>query len=121
MCHIAITSNLSDLKFGMEQEIDGKMFKAVIVDKKISPLPYLTPFTFNMYSENNKLYVSTKYSYLAYTESVLGYEINFNLLIFFQGNIFFKNVINYVFRIFIKTKTFLIYTIIKCTAFRMIT
>lgn len=77
LSHIAITSHLSDLKFGMEHEIGGKMVKAVIADKKISPLPYLAPFTFNMYTENNKLYVSTRYSYLAYTESVLGYEIIF--------------------------------------------
>ncbi len=74
---IAITSNLPDLKFGMEHEIDGKMVKAVIVDKKGSPPPHLAPFTFNMYTENNKLYVSTRYSYLAYTETVLGYEIIF--------------------------------------------
>lgn len=74
---IAITSNLPELKFGMEHELNGKMVKAVIVDKKSSPLPYLAPFTFNIYSENDKLYVSTRYSYLAYTESVLGYEIIF--------------------------------------------
>jgi len=77
LCHIAITSDLSNLRFGMEHEIDGKMVKTVIVDQKISPLPYLAPFTFNMYSVNHKLYVSTRYSYLLYTESVLGYEINF--------------------------------------------
>jgi len=50
---IAITSNLPELKFGMEHELDGKMAKAVMIDKKISPLPYLAPFTFNIYSKNN--------------------------------------------------------------------
>lgn len=74
--HIAITSNLSDIKFGMEHEIDGKWVKAVIHDKK-SILPYLAPFTFRTYTENNKLYVSTRASYLAYSESIFGYEINF--------------------------------------------
>lgn len=76
MGQIAITSNLSEVKFGMEHELDGKMVKAMIIDK-MSPLPYLAPFTFSMYSENNKLYVSTRASYLAYLEFVLGYEINF--------------------------------------------
>ena len=50
--HIAITSDLSDIKFGMEHEIDGKWVKAVIHDKK-SILPYLAPFTFRTYTENN--------------------------------------------------------------------
>lgn len=73
---IAITSNLSDIKFGMEHESDGKWVKAVIHDKK-SILPYLTPFTFMTYTENNKLYVSTRASYLAYCEFIFGYEICF--------------------------------------------
>lgn len=73
---IAITSDLSEIKFGMEHEIDGRMVKAVIYDKK-SVLPYLAPFTFHTYTENGKLYVSTRYSYLAYLDSILGYEINF--------------------------------------------
>lgn len=73
---IAITSNLSDIKFGMEHELDGKWVKAVIHDKK-SILPYLAPFTFMTYTENNKLYVSTRASYLAYSEFIFGYEINF--------------------------------------------
>ncbi len=77
MGEIAITSNLSEVKFGMEHALDGKMVKAVIMNKTMSPLPYLAPFTFRMYSENNKLYVSTRASYLAYPEFVLGYEINF--------------------------------------------
>lgn len=55
---------------------DGKWVKAVIYDKK-SVLPYLAPFTFHTYTENNKLYVSTRFSYLAYSESIFGYEINF--------------------------------------------
>lgn len=75
--HIAITSNLSEVKFGMEHELDGKMVKAVIHDKSISPMPYLAPFTFMTYCENNKLYVSTRASYLAYPEFIFGYEINF--------------------------------------------
>lgn len=72
----AITTNLSDIHFGMEHELDGKWVKAVVLDRK-SVLPYLAPFTFQTYTENNKLYVSTRASYLAYRESVLGYEINF--------------------------------------------
>ena len=74
---IAVTSNLSDVKFGMEHELDGKMVKAVIFDKSISPMPYLSPFTFMTYTENNKTYVSTRASYLAYREFIFGYEINF--------------------------------------------
>lgn len=73
---IAITTNLSDIKFGMEHELDGKWVKAVIHDKR-SVLPYLAPFTFRTYTENDKLYVSTKASYLAYCDSIFGYEINF--------------------------------------------
>lgn len=73
---IAITTNLSDIKFGMEHELDGKRVKAVIHDKR-SVLPYLAPFTFRTYTENDKLYVSTRSSYLAYCDSVFGYEINF--------------------------------------------
>ncbi len=73
---IAITSNLSDIKFGMEHELDGKWVKAVINDRK-SILPYLAPFTFGTYTENDKLYVSTRASYLAYRESIFGYEIIF--------------------------------------------
>lgn len=74
---IAITSNLSDVEFGMEHELDGKMVKAVIYDKSISPMPHLSPFTFMAYMENKKEYVSTRASYLAYTEFILGYQINF--------------------------------------------
>lgn len=74
--HIAVTSDLSGIKFGMEHELDGKWVKAVILDKK-SVLPYLAPFTFRTYTENNQLYVSTRASYLAYSESIFGYEINF--------------------------------------------
>ncbi len=73
---IAITSNLSDIKFGMEHELDGKWVKSVIHDKQFV-LPYLAPFTFRTYQENDKLYVSTRASYLAYSESIFGYEINF--------------------------------------------
>lgn len=74
---IAITSNLADVKFGMEHELDGKMVKAVIYNKSISPMPYLSPFTFMTYMENDKAYVSTRASYLAYTEFIFGYEIKF--------------------------------------------
>ena len=49
---MAITSNLSDIKFGMEHELDGKWIKAAIHDKK-SILPYLAPFIFMTYTENN--------------------------------------------------------------------
>ncbi len=73
---IAITSNLSDIEFGMEHELDGKWVKAVINNRQ-SVLPYLAPFTFRTYQENDKLYVSTRASYLAYSESILGYEISF--------------------------------------------
>ncbi len=73
---IAVTTHLSDIKFGMEHEIGGKWVKAVINDKK-SILPYLAPFTFGIYTENGKLYVSTRASYLAYRESIFGYEIIF--------------------------------------------
>lgn len=74
---IAITSNLSNIKFGMEHELDGKMVKALIYNKSISPMPYLAPFTFMTYMENNKLYVSTRGSYLAYVDFIFGYEIIF--------------------------------------------
>ena len=73
---IAITSSLSNIEFGMEHELDGQWVKAVINHRQ-SPLPYLAPFTFNTYRENGKLYVSTRYSYLAYSDSIFGYEINF--------------------------------------------
>lgn len=73
---IAITSDLSQIEFGMEHELDGKIVKAVISNRK-NVLPYLAPFTFNTYTENGKLYVSTRYSYLAYQDSILGYEIHF--------------------------------------------
>lgn len=73
---IAITSNLSDIEFGMEHELDGQWVKAVINHRR-SVLPYLAPFTFNTYQENGKLYVSTRASYLAYSDSIFGYEINF--------------------------------------------
>ncbi len=73
---IAFTSNLSDIEFCMEHELDGKWVKAVKHDKQ-SVLPYLAPFTFNIYTENNKLYVSTRYSYLAYSDSIFGYEVHF--------------------------------------------
>lgn len=73
---IAITSDLSSVKFGMEHELEGEWVKAVVCNKK-SILPYLAPFTFRTYTENNKLYVSTRASYLAYSESIFGYEINF--------------------------------------------
>ena len=73
---IAITSSLSNIEFGMEHELDGQWVKAVINHRQ-SPLPYLAPFTFNTYQENGKLYVSTRYSYLAYSDSIFGYEINF--------------------------------------------
>lgn len=74
---IAVTSNLSEVKFGMEHWLDGKRVKAVIYNKSISPMPYLAPFTFMTYMENNKLYVSTSASYLVYPEFIFGYEINF--------------------------------------------
>lgn len=74
--HIAFTSHLSDIQFCMEHEIDGKWVKATKHEKQ-SVLPYLAPFTFNTYTENDKLYVSTRYSYLAYSDSVFGYEVNF--------------------------------------------
>ncbi len=73
---IAFTSNISDIKFCMEHELDGKWVKAMKHDKQ-SVLPYLAPFTFNTYTENNRLYVSTRYSYLAYSDSIFGYEVNF--------------------------------------------
>lgn len=73
---IAFTSNLPDIKFCMEHELDGKWVKATKHDKH-SVLPYLSPFTFNTYTENNKLYVSTRYSYIAYSDSIFGYEVNF--------------------------------------------
>lgn len=75
--HIAITSNLSAVKYGREHELDGEMVKSVIFDKSISPMPYLSPFTFMTYCENDKLYVSTRGSYMMYTNFVFGYEINF--------------------------------------------
>lgn len=74
---IAITSNLPEVKFGMKHELDGKMVKIVLHDRTISPMPYLAPFTFMTYVENNKLYVSTRASYLAYRDFIFGYEINF--------------------------------------------
>lgn len=73
---IAFTSNLPDIKFCMEHELDGIWVKAVKHDKQ-SVLPYLAPFTFNTYTENDKLYVSTRYSYLAYSDSIFGYEVLF--------------------------------------------
>jgi len=60
---IAITSNLSYIEFGMEHELDGQWVKAVINHRRCV-LPYLSPFTFNTYQENGKLYVSTRASYL---------------------------------------------------------
>ena len=82
--HIAFTSNLSDIKFCMEHELDGKWVKAVKYDKQ-SILPYLAPFTFNTYTENNRLYVSTRYSYLAHSDSIFGYEVSFPK--FSQGDV----------------------------------
>lgn len=76
LTQIVITSDLSDIKFGMEHELDGQWVKAVINHKR-SVLPYLAPFTFNTYQENGKIYVSTRASYLAYSDSIFGYEINF--------------------------------------------
>ncbi len=73
---IAITSSLSNIEFGMEHELDGQWVKAVINHRQ-SVLPYLAPFTFSIYQENGKLYVSTRASYLAYNDSIFGYEINF--------------------------------------------
>lgn len=73
---IAITSHLSDISFCMEHELNGQWVKAIKHDKQ-SVLPYLSPFTFHTYTENNKLYVSTRYSYLAYSDAIFGYEINF--------------------------------------------
>lgn len=75
--HIAITSDLSAVKFGMEHELDGKMVKSVIFDRSVSPMPYLSPFTLTTYCENGKIYVSTGYSYLVYTDFIFGYQINF--------------------------------------------
>lgn len=75
--NIAITSDLSAVKFGMEHELDGRMVKSVIFDRSVSPMPYLSPFTLTTYCENDKIYVSTRYSYLVYTDFIFGYAINF--------------------------------------------
>ncbi|MBD5530857.1 MAG: hypothetical protein HDQ98_01460 [Lachnospiraceae bacterium] len=74
---IAITTNLSAVKFSRGHELDGKMVKSVIFDKSISPMPYLSPFTFVTYCENDKINVSTRASYMMYTDVVFGYEISF--------------------------------------------
>lgn len=74
--HIAVTSDLSRIKFGKEHEYEGKQFKSILHDKK-SVMPYLAPFTFMTYMDNDKLIVSTRASYLVYSKSIFGYELNF--------------------------------------------
>lgn len=74
--HIAVTSDLSRIKFGRVHEYEGKQFKSILHDKK-SVMPYLAPFTFMTYMDNDKLIVSTRASYLVYSEAIFGYELNF--------------------------------------------
>ncbi len=74
-CMTALTTDLSAVKFGREHTYNGGQYKLLVdSDKRTGPLPYLAPFTFNTYTVNGKLFVSTRYSFIAYCDTILGFE-----------------------------------------------
>ncbi len=71
-----ITTDISTVRFGKNHFYNGDEFKSYIGSER-GYAPYFSPFIFDVYTENNKIYVSTAGSWaVAYTD-IMGVQLSF--------------------------------------------
>lgn len=72
--HFAVTADISSVIYGNEHICDGEKRK-MFTDCTRGYPTHFAPFTFLTYEENGKLFVSTRASYLQYTEQIMGFQL----------------------------------------------
>lgn len=74
--YFAITTNISTIKYDDKHFYNGEEYMLYKGSSR-GYAPYFAPFTFNAYSENNKVYVSTKASWMVEYTDIMGFQLLF--------------------------------------------
>ncbi len=74
--HYAVTTDISSVNFGDEHIYEGKRYKLCKGSDR-GYAPYLAPFALTVYSENGRLSVSTRGSYMVGYTEIAGYQMVF--------------------------------------------
>ncbi len=69
-----MTTDIESIIFGKEHLYEGKKYKSFIKSTR-GYAPYFSPFTFNVYEENNKIIVSTQGSWIVDYPDIMGFQL----------------------------------------------